>query len=179
MVNVYVVSTLSNWVDVMFPVWDATSWAVFIYFLAIILLGAFFAVNVFVAIIAFQFSDSVDDNASAARSGSVDTSLLVEDDSPGTAREHQARTPKPQAAEGVVLTGEAALGRGELVDAEWCVPAGRRWWGRGDTAVPAPATREGCVRVLMRRGGGGWPLLIGLLVPRAVDWMQAEVGAVQ
>jgi hypothetical protein len=47
-VNVVVVSTLSNWVDMMFPLWDATSWLVYLYMLSIILLGSFFAVNVFI-----------------------------------------------------------------------------------------------------------------------------------
>jgi hypothetical protein len=39
---------MSNVVDVLYPLWDATSWAAYLYFLALILLGSFFAVNVFV-----------------------------------------------------------------------------------------------------------------------------------
>jgi hypothetical protein len=48
LLNAYVVVSLSNVVDVALPLWDATSWAAGLYFLALILLGGFFAVNVFV-----------------------------------------------------------------------------------------------------------------------------------
>ncbi len=47
-VNVIVVSSLSNWVDIMSALWDTTSWMVFVYMLSIILMASFFAVNVFV-----------------------------------------------------------------------------------------------------------------------------------
>jgi len=46
-VNVIVVSSMANWVDIMFPIWDTTSWLVYLFMLAIILMVAFFAVNVF------------------------------------------------------------------------------------------------------------------------------------
>ena len=48
LLNTYVVVTLANVVDMAQPLWDGTSWAAVLYFLALVLLGGFFAVNVFV-----------------------------------------------------------------------------------------------------------------------------------
>ena len=47
MYNVLVVTTMANWTDQMFPLWDATSGAVAIYYISLIICGAFFAVNIF------------------------------------------------------------------------------------------------------------------------------------
>ena len=47
MYNVLVVTTMANWTDQMFPLWDATSSAVAVYYISLIICGAFFAVNIF------------------------------------------------------------------------------------------------------------------------------------
>jgi hypothetical protein len=45
LVNVYVVMSMSNWTDIMYPLWDTLSSFVFIFFMSLILIASFFAVN--------------------------------------------------------------------------------------------------------------------------------------
>ncbi len=44
--NVYVFTTMANWTDVMYPLWDATTFFVAIYFVTLIVIAAFFAMNI-------------------------------------------------------------------------------------------------------------------------------------
>ena len=47
LLNVLVVTTMANWTDQLFPLWDAVSSGVAVFYVAIILVCAFFAVNIF------------------------------------------------------------------------------------------------------------------------------------
>ena len=44
-INVLVITTMANWSDMMNPLWSATSSWVFLYFVSLIFIAAFFAVN--------------------------------------------------------------------------------------------------------------------------------------
>jgi hypothetical protein len=45
LINVYVITSLANWSDIMYPIWDTTSFYSSLYFVSLILIGAYFAVN--------------------------------------------------------------------------------------------------------------------------------------
>jgi hypothetical protein len=44
-INVFIVTSVANWTDIMYPLWDTLSSFVFLYFVSLILIGAYFAVN--------------------------------------------------------------------------------------------------------------------------------------
>jgi hypothetical protein len=48
MLNVLVITTMANWTDQMFPLWDAMTSGVVVFYISLILIGAFFAVNIFI-----------------------------------------------------------------------------------------------------------------------------------
>ncbi len=45
LINVYVITSLANWSDIMYPIWDTTSFYSSLYFVSLILIGSYFAVN--------------------------------------------------------------------------------------------------------------------------------------
>ena len=47
MFNILVVTTMANWTDQMFPLWDATSSLVAVYYVSLIIIAAYFAMNIF------------------------------------------------------------------------------------------------------------------------------------
>ena len=88
-----------NWNAVMYDGWRAAGWPAVLYFLALILMGMFIVMNLFVAILLSHFSDDDEGEADTPAAEKVETAAAESDTASAAAaeliaREVQAETEK-------------------------------------------------------------------------------------